>query len=114
MHDTSLIIVVFVVIHALNYTIGTPMRESLYIVTSRDIQFKAKFAIDVFGLKCSKGFGHFFNYVNTRYITTILGVGAASAATSVFFAVILTIWITTAFLTGKKYSEAIAENKVLR
>lgn len=114
LEDPTLIIVLYIVLHALNYTIGMPMRESLYVVTSRDIQFKAKFAIDVFGLKCSKGFGHLFNYMNNRYILTLLGAQATIFATNIFFVVILVLWVLVAFLTGKRYSKAIERNELIK
>lgn len=114
LQDPTLIIVLYIVLHALNYTIGMPMRESLYVVTSRDIQFKAKFAIDVFGLKCSKGFGHLFNYANTKYILAFLGAQATVMATNVFFIVILSLWMVVAYLTGKRYNEAIEKNELIK
>lgn len=114
LQDPALIIVLYIVLHSLNYTIGMPMRESLYVVTSRDIQFKAKFAIDVFGLKCSKGFGHLFNYLNSRYLVTMFGVGASVMATNIFFVLILFLWIIVAYFTGKKYSQAIVNNEIIK
>ena len=56
---------------AMGYTINTPIRESLYIVASKDIQFKAKFTVDAIGLKFARSSGQGFNYFNTHIISKL-------------------------------------------
>ena len=57
----TMVIVTWTVIRSINLSLATPIRESLYIPTSRDIQFKSKSWIDSFGQKFCKGFGSLYN-----------------------------------------------------
>ncbi len=80
----SIIIWLYIVIKAMSYTIGTPIRESLYIVTDKDIQFKAKFAIDALGIKLARNTGQVFNYI-TNVVSKNYGQLFSVLTTSTLF-----------------------------
>ncbi len=102
--------VVFVWLGTINYSLSSPLREALYIPTTKDMKFKAKAWIDSFGTKFSKGFGSVF-----ANLTSFLPLGS-SALTSIyigFFSVLMLMWFTAAWLLGKKYEKAIRSNQII-
>lgn len=100
--------VCYVIMRALNYAFAYPLRESLYIPTTKAIKFKTKSWIDGFGAKFSKTFGSFYNIIVSNV--------AASALFSVhtfFFAGIIGIWVLVAHKLGKRFEEAIGKDEVI-
>ena len=108
----SIIIWLYIVIKAMSYTIGTPIRESLYIVTDKDIQFKAKFAIDALGIKLARNTGQVFNYM-TNIINKNYGQFFSELATSTLFIGVPIIWVVVAYFISNTYSKAIKEDKII-
>lgn len=108
----SIIIWLYIVIKAMHYTIGTPIRESLYIITNKDIQFKAKFVIDALGIKLARNAGQSLNYL-TNVLNKSYGQFFSVCATNALFIIIPIIWIITAYFVGNTYSKTIKENKVI-
>ncbi|AWD32842.1 ATP/ADP carrier protein [Candidatus Fokinia solitaria] len=99
----QLIIYLYVSLHALNYSLGTPVRESLYVVTDRDVQVKSKFVIDACAVKLSKSFSQGFNYYNVQYILSTFGKRISLLANNVFMLSFCAIWICAAYFMGKAY-----------
>ncbi|WP_323722279.1 hypothetical protein [Candidatus Fokinia crypta] len=99
----QLIICLYVALYALNYSIGTPVRESLYIVTDRDVQVKSKFVIDACAVKMSRSLSHGFNYCNVQYILSAFGKRASIFANNAFMLGFCAIWLCTAYFMGKAY-----------
>lgn len=67
---------VMLIAKAINYAFNQPAKEVLYIPTSRNIKFKSKAWIDMFGMRFSKGVGSAINkipYVNVTF-TIVLGM----------------------------------------
>lgn len=98
----------FVTMRALNYAFATPLRESLYIPTTRDMRFKSKSWIDAFGSKFAKAAGSFYNvFIN------VLSPSMAGTANATFFALIIGIWVVAAQLLGKRFEKAVKNNEVI-
>ena len=99
----NIVSVVFIGIKAINYAIGYPVRESLYIPTVKDIKFKTKSWIDAFGSKIAKACASQFNLISP----------SISSAHPVFFSIVLTLWFFTAYLLGNRFRRAVAHNEVI-
>jgi AAA family ATP:ADP antiporter len=99
---------VLIIIRAINYGFSYPVRESLYIPTVKEIKFKSKSWIDAFGSKFAKSAGSNFN-IFTEY----LGQALIFDAYCIFFAGIVGIWVVAAFLLGKRFDQAVANNEVI-
>ena len=95
------------------YTINTPIRESLYIITSKDIQFKAKFTVDAIGLKLARSSGHLFNHFNTTTISKLYGATGNALASNIFFSSLLVTWLVSTYFVSSMYHKVIKENKVI-
>ena len=108
-----LVIWLYVVMKAMAYTINAPIRESLYIVTSKDIQFKAKFTIDAVGLKLSRSTGHVFNHFNVHSISKLYGVTGSALANNIFFSTMVVIWLVSSYFVSNIYHKAIKGNKII-
>jgi AAA family ATP:ADP antiporter len=105
----TMVIVTWTVIRSINLSLATPIRESLYIPTSRDIQFKSKSWIDSFGQKFCKGFGSLYNkliqFVPVSFIN-LFQVG--------FFAGVIVMWTWLAYYLGKRWEKAVSKNEVIK
>ena len=99
---------IMIVMRGLQYGFNVPVREVLYIPTTRDIQFKSKAWIDSFGKNFSKSTGALVNLFAVLRGTSL----CIAIETSAIF-VITFIWIVIAFLVGKKYVKTIESNKVI-
>lgn len=98
----------FIALRVINYAFSQPIRESLYIPTTKDLKFKAKSWIDAFGSKFAKTTGSTFNIAlscaGQAWMMTLCGA---------FFTAILTLWLFTAYWLGRRYENAIATNEVI-
>ncbi len=102
------VLIVYVLVRSINYAFAYPLRESLYIPTTKDMKFKSKSWIDAFGAKLAKGFGSYYNVLTARLIGT-----TALLAHSAFFAIIIGLWIVTAHLLGRRYERAVKNNEII-
>lgn len=105
---TTMVIVTWTVIRAINLSLATPIRESLYIPTSKDIQFKSKSWIDSFGQKFSKGFGSIYNKLIQFIPENIINLFQIS-----FFLLIITLWTTLAYYLGIRWQKAVDKKKII-
>lgn len=99
---------VFLFMRAINYAFASPLRESLYIPTTKAVKFKTKSWIDSFGAKLSKATGSYYN----RFTRTI----SASALFNVniaFFAAVLALWMVMAHFLGKRFETAVKNNELI-
>jgi len=108
-----LVIWLYVIMKAMAYTINAPIRESLYIITSKDIQFKAKFTIDAIGLKLSRSTGHVFNHFNVHCIPKLYGTTGSALANNIFFSTMIVIWLVSSYFVSNVYYQAIKSNKII-
>ena len=108
----SIIIWLYIILKACSYTIGTPIRESLYIVTSSDVQFKAKFAIDAVGNKLARNTGQGLNYL-TNVVGKHYGAFVSALALNTVLVSLPVCWLFTAYFVGKIYNTTLKKNKVI-
>ena len=104
--DTQFSFFVFLIgIRAIHYAFSYPVRESLYIPTVKEINFKSKSWTDAFGAKFAKATGSAFNG-----ITVWLGLAAAQ---SILFTGIIGLWVLVAYMLGSRFEKAIENNEVI-
>jgi ATP:ADP antiporter, AAA family len=108
----SIVTLVYACVRILNYAIAYPIRETLYIPTVKEIKFKSKSWIDAFGSKIAKAFGAGFSLTYLAVIERF-GAAAAFATQTGFFSVVVMLWIIVAYLLGKKFDDAVKNNKVI-
>ncbi len=102
------ILYVFVLSRSLNYALTQPLRESLYIPTIRDVQFKSKSWIDGFGTKFAKTCGATFNdFVKN------LSYSAHTFANSILFMMTAMLWILSSYWLGWRFEKAVKNNEVI-
>ncbi|MCK4651073.1 hypothetical protein KAT08_02740 [Candidatus Babeliales bacterium] len=108
--NTSLysVFIIMILFRAIHYGFNAPVREILYIPTTKDIKFKSKAWIDSFGKSLSKTSGSTFNLLsqaqNSFYLIKI---------DSIFAIAISVIWTIISIFIGKKYSKTIKNNQVI-
>ena len=101
-------IVAAVVTKAVHYAFSYPLKESLYIPTVKEIKFKSKSWIDTFGQKFARASGSTFNGIVAQY-----GASIFFSAHLIFLGVVAGMWFIVAYLLGKRYETAIANNEVI-
>ena len=106
---TPFAFMVFLVgIRSIHYAFSYPVRESLYILTVRDIKFKSKSWIDAFGSKFAKSTGSMFNFM-----TEGLSFPLFFTAQIFLFSGIIGVWVVVAYLLGTRFEKAVARNEVI-
>lgn len=98
-----------VVIKGLNYALNKPSSEVMYIPTSKDVKFKSKAWIDMFGNRSTKGAGSAVAKVAARsgsfwplmLTGTILSLG------------IIGVWLVVARFVGNKFNDLQDQNKIV-
>jgi ATP:ADP antiporter, AAA family len=98
----------FVVTRSVNYAFAAPLRESLYIPTVKEVQFKSKSWIDGVGAKFAKTCASSFNMYTDGLAAQLL-----LTVQSTFFSLIVGFWFTTAYLLGRRYERAVKHNEVI-
>jgi AAA family ATP:ADP antiporter len=104
------VLTAFTGLSILNYAFASPLRESLYIPTVKDIKYKSKSWIDSFGTKISKTASSWFITV-TKKVTP--GTMMFHLVYISFFSTIIVLWILVAWWLGKRYTQAIERNEVI-
>ncbi len=98
----------FVVTRSINYAFAAPLRESLYIPTIKEVQFKSKSWIDGVGSKFAKTCASSFN----MYIDGLMGP-VLLAVQSGFFSIVTLTWLLVAYALGWRFEKAIKRNEVI-
>ena len=96
--------ITYVLMRMINSAFAYPLRESLYIPTTKELKFKTKSWIDGFGAKMSKGFGSVYNYYVNVY---------SYYSHVTFFICIISTWFLTAYLLGKRFDEAVENDEAI-
>lgn len=109
-YSVDSIMYLFIGMTTINYSLSYPLRETLYIPTSKDMKFKAKAWIDTFGTKFSKGFGSLFSNATT---SLVVGTTLFTTVYVGFFSVLMMMWFLTSWLLGKKYEKATRNNEII-
>ncbi|MEW5972114.1 MAG: hypothetical protein AB1706_19985, partial [Pseudomonadota bacterium] len=100
--------VAYILMRAINYAFAVPLRESLFIPTTKAMKFKSKSWIDGFGAKMAKCFGSGYGafVVNVpRYAVFNIHL--------VFFGGIVTCWALVANALGKRFEKAVKHGEVI-
>jgi len=97
-----------IILKGLSYALNNPAKEILYIPTTRDVKFKTKGWIDVFGIRSIKGAGAGINalFRNFSPIQTI-GYSAPILLTIVSF------WAIVARFVSVKHHKLVEKNKII-
>ena len=111
MHDSASLLQVFIGLGAVNYALSSPLRESLYIPTLKDVKFKAKSWVDTFGTKISKASGSVFSDIAWNILP---GTSMFFVVYGSFFTVLIGAWFMTAYFLGKKYEMAVSKNEIIQ
>ena len=104
----STAIFAFVITRSINYALATPLRESLYIPTVKEIQFKSKSWIDGFGTKFAKTCASSFN----MYSDGLAGTALLTVQTG-FFGIAVVLWCIVSYLLGWRFEHAVKHNEVI-
>lgn len=103
----SATIVVMMIAKGLGYAVNNPVKEMMYIPTSKDVKFKSKGFIDIFGSRLSKLGGAQINDAFKHSMQDLMIYGTA-------FSLGMTgVWILAAIYVGYKNSQLIKENKIV-
>jgi AAA family ATP:ADP antiporter len=100
--------VAYVLMRAINYSLAYPLRESLYIPTTKNMKFKTKSWIDGFGQKIAKASGGSYSWLTQHAPAT-----SVFSIHIMFFACVIGIWSLTAHLLGKRFEQAVKDNEVI-
>ena len=96
-----------IAIKGLNYALNNPTKEVMYIPTSRDIKFKAKSWIDVFGNRSTKGIG---SGITTFFRTSLPDLLMYGTLISLG---VVGLWIMIASLLGRSFDKLQKENRII-
>lgn len=96
-----------VCVKVLSYTLNNPVKELMYIPTSKDVKFKVKAVIDGFGGKLAKGIGSGINAMCSANPAMLVAYGTLASLG------IVGIWIMIALVVGKTYDDLIESKKIL-
>ena len=105
------VLLVFIALGSINYSLSHPLRETLFIPATKDIKFKSKAWIDSFGTKFSKMFGSVFNDFSQKIAAP--GTFVSNVIYSTFFVGLVSAWFMTAYLLGRTYEKAVNENEII-
>lgn len=91
-----------VAIKGLNYALNKPTSEVMYIPTSKDVKFKSKGWVDMFGLRATKAIGGGVNWLTPLLLYgTIASLG------------VIGIWVFVAAFVGNKFNKLQKENTII-
>jgi AAA family ATP:ADP antiporter len=103
------IFVSMVLLKGLSYALNNPSKEILYIPTSRDVKFKAKGWIDIFGVRSIKASGAGIN----AFFRKLAPAESIAYATPILLGVV-SLWLVVARLTGVRHHELIEDKKIIK
>ncbi len=100
--------VAYIMMRAINYAFAYPLRESLYIPTTKAIKFKTKSWIDGFGSKFAKCSGSYYNILIQQ-----VPQYALFNVHLLFFSGIIAVWAVVANMLGRRFERAVKKNEVI-
>ncbi len=87
-------------IQGLHYALNKPCREILYIPTTKEVKYKSKAWIEVFGTRIFKASGSFVSKLPINTLNLVISIMPI-------------VWIGVASLVGKKYDDSVKHNKTV-
>lgn len=106
--SASAILIAYILMRSVNYAFAYPLRESLYIPTTKEMKFKSKSWIDAFGAKVAKGCGSYYNVFAAGFAESMI-----FSVHVVFFSLVIGFWVITAHLLGRRFEKAVASQEVI-
>ena len=103
----SIIFAAAMITKALSYTLNNPVKELMYIPTSKDVKFKTKSWIEAFGARGSKGTGATVCAIFANDLPYLITFGTIASLS------VISVWATVAFLVGTQYNRLIKEEKII-
>ena len=98
---------VMIIAKGLSYALNNPSKEIMYIPTSKDVKFKAKGWIDMFGGRLAKGTGAQFNNLFKSSINSLMVYGTLAALG------LIGIWIIIAMYVGRTFNKLTDEDRII-
>jgi AAA family ATP:ADP antiporter len=95
-------------VKALNYAFNQPIKEQLYIPTSKDTKYKAKAWTEMFGSRGSKAAGSGVNV-----LADMLQANAFLLISSIASLGLIGLWVLAAMYVGTKHKQAIDTDSVV-
>lgn len=102
------IAIVVILGKGLSYAVNNPAKEMMYIPTSKDVKFKAKGWIDMFGGRSAKAGGSLITDALKADASNLMGMG-----TLISLGLIGLLWIPAAMFVGNKNEQLIKENEII-
>ena len=96
-----------IVIKGLSYALNNPSKEMMYIPTTKDVRFKAKGWIDMFGGRSAKGTGSYINNFFAGNASALLMYG-----TLISFGLV-GVWLAVASFVGNKFKHLTENDEVI-
>jgi AAA family ATP:ADP antiporter len=105
-HGLWVLMITMVIIKGISYALNNPCKEIMYIPTSKDVRFKAKSWIDVFGARTSKGAGAWV-------CALIPAVEDLMIYGSIISLGIVGVWIGAALYIGRTNHKLVQEGRII-
>ena len=102
----SVLFVCMIFVKALSYALNNPCKEIMYIPTSKDVKFKAKSVIDMFGGRSAKATGSGIKAFVTSTAAPIMYGSLLSLG-------IIGIWIAAALYVGRKNKKLTESGQII-
>ncbi len=102
---------VMIVAKGLSYALNNPSKEMMYIPTSKDVKYKAKSWIDMFGNRAAKATGATVNNALLGAVATTPALMLQSGA--VISLAIIVIWVFAATNVGRTFNKLTKEGKIV-
>ncbi len=96
-----------IIFKGLGYAFNNPVKEIMYIPTSKDAKFKSKGWIDMFGGRFAKAGGAQITSMYKHSMTDLIFFGALMSGG------LITIWLLAAFFVGKKNEQLVKKNTII-
>jgi AAA family ATP:ADP antiporter len=99
---------VLIGLRALNYSLNHPVREVLYIPTTKDVKFKAKAWNEAFGTRIAKNIGSVANLLlkgKTPAVILASGFGVCCG--------FISVWLMVVYFLGKALQDALDNQRVI-
>ncbi len=91
----------------LGYAVNNPVKEMMYIPTSKDVKFKTKGFTDVFGSRVAKMGGAQITGAYKHNLTDLMIFGTYYSLGFSF------IWIIAALYVGKKNAQLVKDGEIV-
>lgn len=99
---------VLIIAKGLGYAVNNPVKEIMYIPTSKDVKFKSKGWIDMFGSRTAKQTGAQVTNAFKHNISDLMLYGTVASLG------LTAVWIVAALYVGNKNKQLIKDNQIIQ